>query len=113
MNPQAAQELLDLIMLDDFVERKKSLDTWSRKWIATMELVQRVDLKRCLDTERTVNGGAHRLENMARAAIIDRMLVGLMDDAVGATKIEKTDDQEKNVRTYTLHMHVVLQRPRV
>jgi hypothetical protein len=35
VTPQAAQELLDLIMLEDFVARRKALDAWTRRWIAT------------------------------------------------------------------------------
>lgn len=38
MTPPAAEELLNVIMLDDFVARRKALDTWTQRWIATMEV---------------------------------------------------------------------------
>lgn len=41
MNVKAAEELVDLIMIDDYVARRKALDTWNRRWIATAEVFGR------------------------------------------------------------------------
>lgn len=49
MTPPAAEELLNVIMLDDFVARRKALDAWTRRWVVVLEVnmagIDRADTK--------------------------------------------------------------------
>lgn len=112
MNPTAAQELLDLIMLDDFVARKQALDNWSRKWIATCMVEYPVSLSMVRNLEK--NYGLQYATTMAKAAIIGRMLEGIAgDESVKAMRWEVSDNEDQGrTRMTRVEMHVVLQEPR-
>lgn len=92
MTPPAAEELLNVIMLDDFVARRKALDVWTRRWVATMEVLN--------------NGtsGPHG----ARAEMLNEVAEGLLVDAVGCVEFGKRVGK----MGYALRMHVLLQKPR-
>lgn len=87
MTPQAATELLDVIMLDDFVTRRAALDTWARRWVATMEVL--TDAKAW------------------RTVLSLKMVQGLMADEVHAVQ------WDANGALKGLRMFVLLQEPRV
>lgn len=86
MTPQAATELLDVIMLDDFVARRDALDTWIRRWVATMEVL--TDAKAW------------------RTVLSLKMVQGLMEDEVHAVQ------WDANGALKGLRMFVLLQEPR-
>lgn len=87
MNPRAAQELLDLIMLDEFVARRKALDDWSRRWVATMH------------TEFIPGPGASMRDpavaQVARQTLLTNILDGLVQDQVHVLNWGATDRQQE------------------
>jgi len=99
MNPQAAQELLNLIMLDDFVARKQALDNWSRKWIATLHV------------EHIHDGTLpdELVSPHARAILLRSIFNELNKDEVSALFWGKLAD---NPHSLVCQMHVILQKPR-
>src|SRR5882762_1830335 len=112
MNPRAAKEISEIIMLDDFVARKKALDDWSRKWIATCMVEYPVSLSMVRNLEK--NYGLQYATTMAKAAIIGRMLEGIAgDESVKAMRWEVSDNEDQGrTRMTRVEMHVVLQEPR-
>lgn len=38
MTGPAAEELVHVIMLDDYVDRRKALKLWEERWVATLDL---------------------------------------------------------------------------
>lgn len=93
MTPPAAEELLSVIMLDDFVARRKALDIWTRRWVATMEL------------KNAGLSGRHG----AKAAMLNEVAGALLVDVVGC--VEFGVDTDTNLG-YMMRMHVLLQKPR-
>lgn len=101
MTPQAATELLDVIMLDDLVARRKALDTWTRRWIATMQIFYD------MDSEFSTHSYYRQVvKNFLRT----EMQKGLEKDEVHALSW-KTEEREDFTRTI-LEMFVLLQEPR-
>lgn len=43
MTPAAANELRNIIMLEDFVARREALDLWYRRWVATAAVQIKAD----------------------------------------------------------------------
>ena len=104
MSPQAAKELLDLIMLDDYVTRKKALNNWSRRWIATLQLDYTL-----APSGFAYNDSAYQaLENVSREVLIVRMVKGLLANAVPALRWTTSEDGSQT----RVELHVVLQEPR-
>lgn len=109
MNPTAAKEISDLIMLDDFVARKHALDNWTRKWIATIMLEHPAPLHQVRAMEKF--HGKEAVASMARVALLERMLTGIVvDNNVKGVRVEV--EESAQTRTTRLEMHVVLQEPR-
>jgi hypothetical protein len=104
MTPKAAEELLNIIMLDDFVARREGLDRWSRRWLATMEVthVQQLGL--------IPKGYQGDLDAMARAALTEEILRGLLKNELPA--MGWATHEGRTTREVVARMHVVLQEPR-
>lgn len=66
---QALEELVELIMLDDFVQRRKALDTWTSRWIATAHVEHPVP--------PALAGLAS--EEAAKTALTFKMVQGMME----------------------------------
>lgn len=96
MTPPAAEELLNVIMLDDFVARRKALDAWTRRWIATMEV------------DYVWDGGMSRAIALAigRRELLKEMARSFAKDEVSA--LGWVEDE----RALLLRLHVLLQKPR-
>jgi len=113
VNPTAAQEFMDLLMLDDYVARKRAGDDWTRKWIATVMLEHPAPRSQILAMERTY--GVPHTMNIVKAALINRMLEGI---AFGSGNVKalrwEVDNNADQGRTQVtrVEMHVVLQEPR-
>ena len=99
MNRRAAEELLNLIMLDDFVQRRQALDTWSRRWLTTMHV------------EYTHDGTVPDaiVLSHARKILLRKILDGLSTDAV---KVLLYGRLPENFNTIVCEMHCVMQEPR-
>jgi len=99
VNSRAAEELLNLIMLDDFVQRRQTLDTWSRRWITTMHV------------EYTHDGTAPDAMVIphAREVLLLKILDGLRADEVKVLLWGKLVGDDN---TFACEMHCVMQEPR-
>lgn len=101
MNPRAAQELFDLIMLDETVARRKALDDWSRRWITTMH------------TEFIPEPGTSMREpavqRAARLVLLTNILDGLVQDEV---HVLHWGHLIGNKNSLACEMHAIMQEPR-
>lgn len=101
MNPRAAKELLDVIMLDEYVARRKALDDWSRRWVATMH------------TEFIPGPGASMRDpavaQVARQTLLTNILDGLVQDQV---HVLNWGPLIGNKNSLACQMHVIMQEPR-
>lgn len=88
MTPPAAEELLNVIMLDDFVDRRKALDVWTRRWIATAEIV--------------FDRGATQLE--AKTGMLGELMEGLLTDEVRALEFGKVPTGDWCMRLHTVRI---------
>lgn len=102
MNPRAAQEFLDLIMLDDFVERKRAADDWARRWIATMH-VEFVHDGTCSESQKPA------LYKRATSTLLRQIFDMLKDDEVHALNWGCLVNDPNSLAA---EMHVILQEPR-
>lgn len=91
MTPPAAEELLNVIMLDDFVDRRKALDAWTRRWIATAEIVH----------------SRHASQLEAKVYMLQELVEGLLTDAVNVLEFGKVPTGDWAMRLRTLR-----QKPR-
>jgi len=108
VSPQAAKELLDLIMIDEYVARKKALDNWSRRWIATMQL----DYEISATLEHAYGARvSQEFDRIARQTLISKMTHGLLTNDVPA--LRWSTSLIEGGRSLRVEMHVVLQEPRV
>lgn len=98
MNPQAAQEILDLIMLDDYVARKQALDDWSRKWIATLY----------------VEATHHNRITQTREVLMEQIYTALRANEIHSINFGMPVGANGTLDTNLLacEMHVILQKPR-
>lgn len=98
MNQVAAQEILDLIMLDDYVARKQALDAWSRKWIATLY----------------VDAPHHGMLAQAKIEIMTKIFTALMANELDSINFGMPVGEDGNLDRTRLacEMHVILQKPR-
>lgn len=90
MIAQSRKELLDLLMLDDFVARREALEHWEAKWIATLELVHIAPRSGVRELNRQFPGKA---DLVARSGLTAKMVEALVDDACLATEFLKHEDQ--------------------
>jgi hypothetical protein len=105
MNKQAAKELLDLIMLDEFVARREALNLWSRRWIATMYVEAAVD-------GNALFGGI--LDGQATNGILREIFAGLMHDEAHVLNWGNPADENGKPRKNVLacEMHCIMQVPK-
>src|SRR3954469_19100685 len=96
MNPRAAKELLDVIMLDEYVARRKALDDWSRRWIATMH-VEALNVHNLSEARE------------AKKQLLTEILNGLVQDEVN---VLHWGHLISNNNSLACEMHVVMQQPR-
>lgn len=101
MNPRAAQELLDLIMLDEFVARRKALDDWSRRWVTTMHVE--------FVPEPAVSVRNPEVLRAARRVLLTNILDGLAQDEV---HVLHWGHLIKNPNSLACEMHAIMQEPR-
>lgn len=103
MNHKAAQELLDMVMIDDLVERRAALDTWSRRWVAQLHVEMPYD---GLRTPVALSA--------ARALLMRKIFKAIMDDSVNATNFgwPAGDDGKPMYDVLVAELHVILQEPR-
>lgn len=104
MNSQAAKELLDLIMLDDYVARKQALDDWSRRWLATMHVEFKWDGSRKL-----APGALFEIVKSGQEELLRLVLKGLQEDRIHVLHWGKLPDDDNSI---VLEMHCVMQKPR-
>lgn len=91
MTPPAAEELLNVIMLDDFVDRRKALDTWARRWVATAKIVH----------------SRHSSQLEAKVAMFQELLEGLLTDEVNVVEFGKMPTGH-----WAMRLHALRQKPR-
>lgn len=91
MTPPAAEELLNVIMLDDFVARRKALDTWTRRWIATAEIVH----------------DRHASQLVAKVNMLQELLEGLLADEMNVVEFGKVPTGD-----WAMRLHTLRQKPR-
>jgi hypothetical protein len=103
VNPQAAEELLEVIMCDDYVARRRGLDMWMKRWIS--ELVATHPQPKVLDETY----GKESLSRMARAALSSDAVDFLLNPSTGAMRLIITE--KESVREFHLTLHVVRQEP--
>lgn len=96
MTPQAAQELTDLIMLDDYVARRNGLDAWTKRWVATVHIVTEYDPRKAK---------SKAFIDVVRESSIERLVTGLDDEAIPVLHWKVSDVQA------ALSMHVLRQEP--
>jgi hypothetical protein len=96
MNPRAAKELLDVIMLDEFVARRKALDDWSRRWVATMHV-------------EALNVHSLSEARGAKKQLLTEILNGLVQDEVN---VLHWGPLIGNKNSLACQMHVIMQEPR-
>lgn len=108
MNSRAAEELMACMMHDDFVQRRKALDDWSRRWVASVRLSHPASKDAVRVFEQMRIGAA---EDAARYALTDKLVRGMVEDqSVKALRWERFEN-ERSVIT-TVEMNVILQEPR-
>lgn len=90
MIAESRKELLELLMLDDFVQRREALDRWEARWVATLELVHIAPRSGVRELNRQFPGKA---DLVARSGLTTKMVEALVDDACLATEFQKHEDQ--------------------
>lgn len=108
MTPKAAEEMLSLIMLDDFVARRAALDTWTRRWVATFEVSHVADMEGVRMLDRHFPGKA---KLAAKSALAAKTVEALVDDECRAVEFD-TYDEGDTIRHHTLKLRVLLTEPR-
>lgn len=107
MNTEAANELLNIILRDDYVSRREGLNTWTRRWIATMQISHPVNKDMVEAAEQLFPG---RIDELAKQALAQRMAVGLVANEVKAVSFVIADGEK--IRVTSMEMHIILQEPR-
>lgn len=102
MNSSAAKELLDVIMLDEFVARRKALDAWSRRWIATMHV-------EFVHDGETPKGELPELYREAKKLLLTEIFDGLARDEVHVLHWGRLIS---NKNSLACEVHFVMQEPR-
>lgn len=108
MTPQAANELIDVLMLEDLVERRRALDKWVERWTSTLEIVHTADAAGVAALNREFPGKA---DLVAKIAICAKMVEGLIEDECNAVTFEKFIG-DKSVVQYRVRLRVVTTQPR-
>lgn len=98
-----------MIMHDDFVARRAALDTWVKRWVASVKIDH--------PSPRGVAGvfvelhGQPAWEAMAKAALLDKVLIGMLNEEaqVKSFGFEVTEDEVNRVGT--LRLSVILEKP--
>lgn len=83
MTPAAAKELTDLIMLDDFVERRAALKRWEERWTVTADLAQYVRKDDKSDIRDATKGLAEDLLNSMLRGDVPVLDANLMKEPDG------------------------------
>ena len=89
MTGKAAEELVDLIMLDDFVARREALRRWEERWMATMhletEFMTPLKLLPLVEKQAAIQSAVKTMTK--------KMLNGLSDDSQHVTQWYYGDDR--------------------
>lgn len=88
MNGPAAKELMEVVMLDDYVDRMAGLRRWDGRWMATLDLA--VDFNPPLNLmpeDEKMKALRIGVEQMTRS-----VLHALRDDSQHVTKFDYTDN---------------------
>jgi hypothetical protein len=97
VNPTAAEEILNIIMLDDYVQRKQALADWSRRWLTTMHVE--------MNTEEEIGGGSGYA---VKLVLLRKIWSALIHDEVNVLHWFQA-----NPKNLTCEMHCIMQKPRV
>lgn len=100
MTPKAAEELLQVVMYDDFVDRRKALDHWTKRWVATLEVESHFSWP--LDR-------AGAFQDVANIALGARIAKGLLE---GPNALSRERRPAVNGHVETTRLAVLLQAPR-
>lgn len=98
MNQQAAKELMQCMMPEDFVQRRDALNNWSRKWCTTLHV------------EFTHDGTQPDsvVWPVAKEVLTRKIFEGLMADSVNVMLWGKLVGDDNS---FACEMHVIKQKP--
>lgn len=107
MNTTAQKELLDVIMLDDFVVRREALTKWVLRWVGTLKCdVFMPNSKRQAARAEDPAG----FDYMEKAALLDKIFEGVLNAPVKVVSM-KVEEGVTNT-TVTAKIYTILQEPR-
>ncbi len=106
MTPKAAEELLEVIMSDDYVERRRKLDIWSQRWISTAECKFMVGFDKDYNPSHDQN-----LHKFAKEKLAEMLVDGILEDTE-RLRFAMTDlCTFPKSREYSLLLFVLRQEP--
>ncbi len=79
--PTWANELIQIIMLDDFVDRRKALDVWVARWVATADVYHPTTSEMEQLFQAT---WGDRAKMSRRAALAEKLVDAFMRNEIGA-----------------------------
>lgn len=108
MNSSTQKELLDVIMLDEFVARREALLTWAKRWVWTLKCSAAVD-SNTRDNNR-MEKGPEEFDRMEKAAFLDQIFMGVLNASAKVVDVRVEEGFPDTV--ITTKIHVILQEPR-